>query len=204
MKEFWDYRYAHEDFAYGHEPNAFFKSTLNTLKPGKMLLPAEGEGRNAVYAAAKGWEVWAFDFSESAKEKALQLADNQQVSFNYQVLNCNDVAYPPNTFDAIALIFFHLPAEQREACHKKIARLLKPQGYLIVEAFSKENLKLADKRSNVNGPKDIELLYTLENLKSDFRDFQIIELSQQKVELNEGLFHQGQSDVIRLWAQKKR
>lgn len=46
--------------AYGTEPNAFFKAQLDQLTPGRLLLPAEGEGRNAVYAAKKGWEVAAF------------------------------------------------------------------------------------------------------------------------------------------------
>ena len=49
MENFWDIRFKEEDYAYGTLPNAFFKETLNTYKPkGKLLLPAEGEGRNAV------------------------------------------------------------------------------------------------------------------------------------------------------------
>lgn len=52
MKEFWDARYAQETYVYGKEPNNYFKRTLNSLKPGKILLAAEGEGRNAVYAAS--------------------------------------------------------------------------------------------------------------------------------------------------------
>ena len=55
MKEFWNERYSQEAYAYGTEPNAFFKSRIDQLSPGKLLLPAEGEGRNAVYAATKGF-----------------------------------------------------------------------------------------------------------------------------------------------------
>ena len=47
MKEMWDKRYAQTDFVYGTEPNEFFKKQLLKLTPGKILLPAEGEGRNA-------------------------------------------------------------------------------------------------------------------------------------------------------------
>ena len=34
-------------------------------------LPAEGEARNAIYAAKKGGKVYAFDFSPIAQQKAL-------------------------------------------------------------------------------------------------------------------------------------
>jgi hypothetical protein len=37
-------------------------------------LPADGEGRNAFYAASQGWIVTAIDSSIKGREKALQLA----------------------------------------------------------------------------------------------------------------------------------
>ena len=55
MKEFWDSRYSAEEYVYGILPNEYFKSKLITdEKSGNILFPAEGEGRNAVYAALKG------------------------------------------------------------------------------------------------------------------------------------------------------
>ena len=69
MKEFWNERYAAENYVYGTLPNTFFKYELSRLRPGKILLPAEGEGRNAVYAAEQGWDVYAFDYSHEAKRK---------------------------------------------------------------------------------------------------------------------------------------
>jgi hypothetical protein len=38
---------------YGTTPNEFFKQQLDLLEPGNILLPADGEGRNAVYAASQ-------------------------------------------------------------------------------------------------------------------------------------------------------
>jgi len=63
-KDTWDQRYADSEYVYGTSPNDFFKQELDKLGPGKILLPAEGEGRNAVYAAEKEWDVWVFDQSE--------------------------------------------------------------------------------------------------------------------------------------------
>jgi hypothetical protein len=61
MKAHWDERYNSEDFAYGENPNVFLTETLPQFTPGKALFAAEGEGRNAVFAAGLGWEVSAFD-----------------------------------------------------------------------------------------------------------------------------------------------
>ena len=40
--EFWDRRFAESDYVYGTEPNAFFRSVIDRMEPGKLLLPAEG------------------------------------------------------------------------------------------------------------------------------------------------------------------
>lgn len=82
--EFWNQRYAETAFAYGEEPNAFFAEQLMRLTPGQLLLPAEGEGRNAVFAARQGWQVTAFDLSATAKEKCTQLAAKHQVAVHFE------------------------------------------------------------------------------------------------------------------------
>ena len=82
MKEFWNERYYENGYAYGEEANIFFKEELLKLKPGNILLPAEGEGRNAVFAAKQGWEVEAFDISDVGKEKAIQLARKNGVNIS--------------------------------------------------------------------------------------------------------------------------
>ncbi|MDD2278789.1 MAG: SAM-dependent methyltransferase, partial [Bacteroidales bacterium] len=66
----WDKRYASPNYVYGTEPNNFLKQELSKLSAGKLLLPGEGEGRNALWAAKNNWEVTAADFSQMAKEKA--------------------------------------------------------------------------------------------------------------------------------------
>ena len=73
MKEFWNARYSQKEYVYGINPNQYFEQQLRKLKQGQILLPAEGEGRNAVFASEQGWEVDAFDISESGKGKALKL-----------------------------------------------------------------------------------------------------------------------------------
>lgn len=82
-------RYSKEEFAYGEEPNIYLKENLNKLSVGTILFPAEGEVRNAVYAAKIGWIVKAFDISNEGPKKAFQLAQkNNETSFVHSIKIC--------------------------------------------------------------------------------------------------------------------
>src|SRR5512136_2935998 len=105
MKDFWDNRYSVEDYIFGTEPNEFFKSEINKLPRGKLLLIGEGEGRNAVYAAKLGWQVDAIDFSSTAKSKALMLADRNSVKINYYVQDFNDLNLTAENYNAVGIIY---------------------------------------------------------------------------------------------------
>lgn len=77
MSQFWNERYSQAEYVYGETPNVFFEAQLDKLSAGTIILPCEGEGRNAVYAASQGWEVKAFDASEAGQKKALLLAEKK-------------------------------------------------------------------------------------------------------------------------------
>ncbi|WP_345954603.1 class I SAM-dependent methyltransferase [Mucilaginibacter sp. PAMB04168] len=113
----WNERYSNSDFAYGEFPNEYLRKQLTKLTPGKILFPAEGEGRNAVFAAGLGWEVSAFDISGEGQEKAEQLARKNQVSIDYQVGEIQTLGYFDEEFDAIALIYAHFPAAIKSQIH---------------------------------------------------------------------------------------
>ena len=71
---FWNARFGAEPTVYGEGPNVFFAQQLEAMTPGRILLPGDGEGRNAVHAAEQGWSVRSFDASSVGVEKALALA----------------------------------------------------------------------------------------------------------------------------------
>jgi len=204
MKEMWNDRYSSEDYAYGIEPNVFLKSVIDTYQlKGKMLFPAEGEGRNAVYAAKKGLDVYAFDISEEGKNKALKLSKQQNVKINYEVGNFFNLDLTLQKYDAAALIFAHLPPPLSAKYHKKIGDLTLPNGLIILEGFSKNHLKLSAENPNLGGPKNIEMLFSKESILKDFTDFEIIQLEELEVPLTEGEFHNGTASVIRFIGRKK-
>lgn len=197
MKHLWDERFAKEEYAYGKEPNTFFKQEIDKLNPGKLLLLGEGEGRNAVYAAKLGWEVNAVDWSEEGRKKAQKLADDNNVKINYILSDLSEYAPNENYYDAVGLIFLHLDPDLREKIHTKVNSTLRNGGVVILESYSKEQLP-----NTSGGPKDPDLLHSLEEIFSDFSDLEIISFSKEKIELFESPMHSGEADVIRFVGKK--
>lgn len=203
MKELWNKRYANEEYAYGTAPNDFFSIVLDEYHlNGKLLLPAEGEGRNAVFASKMGMEVTAFDLSKEGKKKALKLATTHQVHFKYFVGELNELPFEENYFDAIALIFAHLPAQKRHDFHVQLSKLLKKGGLMILEGFSKKQMDKHHTNPQAGGPKEMGMLFSQEDIKADFSEFQILKLEEKDTEIDEEIYHQGPSSVIRFIGRK--
>lgn len=204
MKEMWNERYSSKEYAYGVEANLFFAETINKYSPkGKILMAAEGEGRNAVYAAKSGLSVYAFDISEEGKKKALQLSEENRVHINYEVGDFLEMDFKNDSFDAVGLIYAHFPSQILSAYHKKIAELIKPNSLIILEGFSKNNLELRQLNPKIGGPDKLEMLFSIENISLDFENFEIIRLEEVEVNLNEGLYHNGTAKVIQFVGRKK-
>lgn len=192
MNDFWDNRYSSEDFVYGTEPNEFFKSEINRISPGRLLALAEGEGRNGVYAASLGWVVDSVDFSSVAKEKALKLASERNTSVNYFVSDLADFEPAEETYDAVSMIFMHLDPLLSGIVHKRAVSALKSGGRIILEVYAKEQL---GKESG--GPQNLDMLYSVEDIKHNFKELKIITLEKETVHLTESRYHSGEAVVIR-------
>lgn len=199
----WNERYSQKEYAYGELPNEFLREKLEKLNAGSILFPAEGEGRNAVFAAKLGWNVCAFDISIEGQKKAIELSEKQNVKIEYSVGELESLGYKNEQFDAIALIYAHFPAEIKSKYHKILIQYLKKNGIVIFEAFSKKHLEYIAQNEKVGGPRDAASLFSIEEVKADFPNFEIIELSETEIELHEGLFHNGIGSVIRFVGRKK-
>ena len=203
MKDFWNTLFAEKEYAYGKDPNNYFKTQLKKLPPGKILMAAEGEGRNAVYAACLGWEVYAYDFSEEAHKKAMALAREKGVSVAYQLGSLEDLDFDLGFFDAIGLIYVHFPDMIRTQNHHKLISFLAPKGHIILEGFSTRHPQYQALNPRVGGPKLPEQLYSVEKLEHDFKSLNILQLEEQLVALAEGYCHVGETTVMRMLAKKR-
>lgn len=199
----WDARYKGEHYAYGKEPNTFFREWLQKFKPGAILMAADGEGRNGVFAATQGWKVTSFDLSVEGRSKALQLATENNVAIEYIVSDLEQLDFEKESFDAIGLIYAHFTADKKSDLHKKLDDYLKPGGIIIFEAFSKKHLQLRTLNPSVGGPQDIDMLFSKEELQADFKNYDILMLEEEEISLNEGAYHIGKGSVIRFVGQKQ-
>ena len=202
MKQKWDERYKETEFAYGTEPNLFFKEWLPKFEPGKILMPADGEGRNGVFAAQLNWSVTSFDLSAEGQLKALKLAKENNVSLEYSVGDLEELEFEKNSFDAIGLIYAHFSAEAKSKLHQKLNTYLKPGGIIIFEAFSKSHFHFKKQNPKVGGPDNIDDLFSKEEILADFKNYEILLLAEEEIVLNEGKFHIGTGFVIRFVGRK--
>ncbi|HWB63182.1 MAG TPA: class I SAM-dependent methyltransferase [Chitinophagales bacterium] len=198
MAGFWDERYSADEYVYGTAPNEYFKSIIDGLKPGRLLVPGAGEGRDAVYAATKGWQVLGYDASAQGREKAMRLAKKQNVLIDYVVTDAKDFIPEAGVFDAVAMIYFHLPLPLKEKVYADADVALKTGGTVIMEVFNPKQLQ-----NESGGPKDIAMLATTGSLQSAFSNFEILQNQEAEIMLHEGKFHEGKADVIRFCARKK-
>jgi SAM-dependent methyltransferase len=202
MNQKWDERYKEPEFAYGKEPNVFFKEWLSKFEPGSILMPADGEGRNGVFAATLGWKVTSFDLSIEGQSKALQLARENGVALAYLVGDLAQLDFEREAFDAIGLVYAHFSAEKKSIFHRKLNDYLKPGGIIILEAFSKRHVQFNGIDPKVGGPKDIDMLYAKAEIIADFENYEVLMLEEEEILLNEGKYHNGKGAVIRFVGRK--
>ncbi|MEM8889656.1 MAG: class I SAM-dependent methyltransferase [Bacteroidota bacterium] len=194
QSSFWNERFGQQEYVYGREPNVFLREYLDDANPGRLLLPGEGEGRNAVFASSRAWEVEAVDFSEEGRKKALSFATEIGVPIEYKLENIATYQ-PEGKFDLIAFIFIHPSPSLRRALFRRYLNFLKPGGKLLFEAFSERQFE-----KDTGGPKLKEFLYTREELEDIFRLVNIEKLSEQEIELQPGQFREGSGFTFQLLA----
>jgi SAM-dependent methyltransferase len=192
---FWDKQYSAIDgYKYGTRPNAFLMAEAHRLpRHARILVPGDGEGRNGVWLASQDHDVLTVDISEVGVARSRALATGLGVPIDTLVADLKVWTPAAGAFDAVVLTYLHMPPAMRAAVHRKVAAALRPGGLLLLEAFHPRQLG----RSS-GGPKEVELLYALEDVRADFNDRLDEELGAElETLLDEGPGHQGMAAVTR-------
>lgn len=190
----WNQKFDRQDYLYGTEPNDFLRAATQHLAlSSEVLCIAEGEGRNATFLAKLGHQVTAIDASDVGLNKAKQLAKKNKVNLKTIVADLADFEMGMSRWDAIIAIFCHLPPSLRKQVNQKIVTALKPNGLFIAEAYSKKQLE-----HNTGGPKDLNLLMDLNQVKNELTGLDWLQASEIKREIIEGAGHTGLGEVIQL------
>jgi len=191
----WDNKFNKEGYLYGVEPNDFIAEKSTDMKKGSQVICfGEGEGRNALYFLKKGMIVTALDPSEVGLKKALNLIEKEGFSMT-TIHSTAENFNGESSFDYAISSFMHIPKDFRRAVFKSILNSLIFGGSFIGEFFSTAQLKYSS-----GGPKDIELLYDLEDMRELLLslDCEIVHLEEIERELNEGIGHRGVASLIQV------
>ena len=197
--EFWNARYATDEYVFGTAPNAFLASQKAFVHPGmRALAIADGEGRNGVWLAEQGAAVHAIDVSPFALEKARKLAAARGVELETEEADALTWHWPAAAYDLVVAIFIQFaPPPARDRVIDGIRRTLKPGGVLILQGYTPRQVEFG-----TGGPPNAENMYTAALLREWFVDWDILHLREHESFISEGSHHHGQSALIDLVARK--
>ncbi|HET8707433.1 MAG TPA: class I SAM-dependent methyltransferase [Pseudomonadales bacterium] len=193
----WDERYNTEEYVYGTEPNAFLTRHVDRIRGAKVLCLGEGEGRNAVFLATKGFQVTAVDLSQAGLNKAEKLASLHGVHINCIRADLADFQLGSEDWDAIVSIFCHLPPAPRKHLYQQIGSALKRGGVFLLEAYTPDQLKF-----DSGGPNEASMLLSAEQLQADINGVEFELLQELERDVTEGKFHTGHAAVLQAIAVK--
>jgi SAM-dependent methyltransferase len=162
--EAWNRRYADRELVWTSDPNRFLVAEASALAPGRALDLACGEGRNAVWLAARGWRVTGIDFSEVGLAKARRLAETRGVRARWIAADLLDYTPEPRAFDLVLVCYLQLPAVQRQPIVRAAAGAVAPGGLLLLVAHDSTNLD-----DGYGGPRDPAVLYTADDVVADLK-----------------------------------
>ncbi len=195
----WDQRYSVDEYVYGTAPNDFLAQSLPLLPPGgQALCLAEGEGRNAVFLAEKGYNVTAIDSSAVGLAKAEALAGQRGVTINTRAADLADFPLLAESYDLIVAIFCHLPPPLRRRVFAQIPASLRPGGMFLLEGYTPKQLEY-----RTGGPPDRSLLLSLDDLQNELAPLVFLHGKELVREVREGSLHNGQGAVVQVLATRQ-
>jgi SAM-dependent methyltransferase len=195
--DFWNQRYAGEEYAYGTAPNDFVAEVAARIPAGPVLCLAEGEGRNAVHLAERGHAVTAVDQSEVALTKARKLAAARGATVETVTADLSGYRILPEAWAGIVATWAHLPPAVRREVHAQVVRGLQHGGLFILEAYTPAQLA-----HQTGGPRSVELLMTAAQLREELTGLEFEVLREVERDVREGTAHTGRAAVVQVLARR--
>jgi tRNA (uracil-5-)-methyltransferase TRM9 len=115
-------------------------------KPGRILDIGCGNGRNLLFFAKRGFEVYGLDFSKEMIEQAKEMFKKNKIEIKEKqliVADMKNIPFKNESFDYIISVasFHHLPKKDHQEAIKEIKRVLKKNGECIISVWNKYSFK---------------------------------------------------------------
>jgi SAM-dependent methyltransferase len=136
-KDYWD-RHWNDDSAAaaahdgGSDPHPYLAREVADLAPSTALDAGAGTGAEALWLAARGWDVTAVDLSAHALARARERAATRTTPGAVRWVNADLTVWEPSQrFGLVATSYAH-PAMPQPAFYRRIAAWVAPDGTLLI------------------------------------------------------------------------
>jgi SAM-dependent methyltransferase len=167
-RDWWDARYAATDTLWSFEPNRFLVQEVEPLRPGRALDLACGEGRNALWLAARGWRATAVDFSQVALDRGRGVAQERGLAVDWIAADVLEWTPPARAFDLVAIFYLQLEQELLRPVLRRAADAVAAGGVLLVVGHDSTNLT-----DGYGGPRDPVRLFTPADVTAALGDLRV-------------------------------
>jgi len=137
----WDHRYA-GDHMWSGNPNGTLVQEISDLAPGRALDVGAGEGGDALWLAAHGWNVTASDISRRALDRVDAEAKRRGLPVECDHTDANALdAFEAAAFDLVSAQYASIPrTPDRRAVHN-LLNAVAPGGTLLVVSHDLEPMR---------------------------------------------------------------
>ncbi|WP_042383519.1 FAD-dependent oxidoreductase [Streptacidiphilus melanogenes] len=162
----WEDRYRSRPTLWSGNPNPQLVAEAASLAPGRALDVGSGEGADAIWLAARGWQVTGTDIStvalaraaEHARAAGGQIAD--RITWSHADLR--DAPPANGGYELVTAQFMHLPTGPRRAVFAALADAVAPGGTLLIVGHHPK-----DKRDGGGPGVYLDMMYTPEQVAAD-------------------------------------
>ena len=163
----WNDRYAETSLLWSAAPNRWVAAELADVPVGRALDLGAGEGRNALWFAARGFTVTAVDFAKVALDRGRQQAEAAHIPaerLTWIEADLIDYHPAPLAFDVVIIAYLQLPEQPRRIVTARAVEALAPGGVLLVIGHDLANLTYG-----TGGPQQAEVLFQPQDVVADIR-----------------------------------
>jgi SAM-dependent methyltransferase len=162
-EQYFEDMYRASDALWSGRPNAQLVAEAADLAPGTALDIGCGEGADAVWLAARGWQVTAVDFAATALARAAAgaAAAGEEVAARIDWVRADVTRWTPEpaAFDLVSAQYMHLPTEQRRMLFARLADAVRPGGQLLLVGHD-----FSDIAAGANRPEEPDRFFTADDV----------------------------------------
>ena len=171
----WDKRYREGFYNGATEAHSLLQRFWHTIPRGNVVDIAMGNGRNAVFLAAKGYAVWGLDTSSEALKIAREAMAEKGQNVSLILGDAGGLPFKAGSFSGVIVFYFLLRNILEE-----IAGLLQSGGVLVYETFLKRQNEVDRRRNPDFLLEDGELFSCFKKFETLFYEETILDVEGKK------------------------